>query len=174
MSQSMSQSKDKPKLPLTFRLMSQSRYMVWLAVIGTFIGAMVLMLVGAIEVFGAIWNALTHLFVQSSSELKLVLIESVDTFLVAIVILLISLGLYQLFVDRDLDLPAWLDTPGVEDLEKRLAGMIIIVMAVVFLTQVLHWDGQINFLWFGLGIAAVIFAISIFLYQEARNERKNE
>ena len=55
-----------------------------------------------------------------------------------------------------------------EDLEKRLAGMIVVVIAVIFLTQVLQWAGDINILWIGLAIAGVILAISVFLYQESR------
>jgi uncharacterized membrane protein YqhA len=53
-----------------------------------------------------------------------------------------------------------------------LAGMIIIVMAVIFLTQVIQWNGEINVLWFGLAIAGVILAISAFLYQESRHGRE--
>lgn len=170
----MSEIEIKPGQSWTMRVLSNSRYIVWLAVISTFVGSMVLMVIGTFETFSAIWHAVTNLGVEPSSELKLVLIESVDTFLVATVILLISLGLYQLFVDRKLQLPAWLDTPGVEDLEKRLAGMIIIVMAVSFFTQVIQWDGQINILWFGLAIAGVILGISIFLYQESRTERQKD
>jgi uncharacterized membrane protein YqhA len=93
---------------------------------------------------------------------------------VATVVLLISLGLYQLFVNRDLQLPSWLNTHGVEDLEKRLAGMIIIVMAVILLTQVIQWNGEISVLWFGLAVASVILAISAFLYQEARHDRTSD
>jgi uncharacterized membrane protein YqhA len=170
----MSQPEVKPKQPLTVRLMSDSRYIIWLAVVCTFVGSMTLMLIGTYEMFSAIWYVLANLPAKHSGELKLVLIESVDTFLVATVILMISLGLYQLFVNRELQLPAWLNTHGIEDLENRLAGMIIIVMAVIFLTQLIQWNGEINLLWSGLAIAGVILAISAFLYQESRHGRTED
>ena len=166
----MEQPPEKPELPFTIRLISSSRYIVWLAVICTFVGSAALMLIGTYEVFYAIWQAALHLSAQHNGELKLVLIESVDTFLVATVLLMIALGLYQLFVNRELQLPAWLNTSSVEDLERRLAGMIIVVMAVLFLTQVIQWNGTIAILWLGLAVGAVIFAISAFLYQEARHK----
>lgn len=151
------------------RMISNSRYVIWLAVVCTFLGSMTLMLIGTLEMFLAIWDTLTDLSFRQGGKLKLVLIDSVDSFLVATVIFIISLGLYQLFVNQELELPGWLNTSGVQDLEKRLAGMIIVVMAVIFLTEALQWSGEIGILWIGLAVASVTLGISAFLYQESRH-----
>ncbi|MBK8049403.1 MAG: YqhA family protein [Anaerolineales bacterium] len=165
----MKKLSDKTNTPLTIRLISSSRYIVWLAVVCTFVGAAALMLIGTYDVIWAIWQAATHLSAEHNGELKLVLIESVDTFLVATVLLMIALGLYQLFVNSELELPRWLNTRNVEDLERRLTGMIVVVMAVIFLTAVIKWDGTITLLWLGLAIGVVTFAVSFFLYQETHH-----
>jgi uncharacterized membrane protein YqhA len=165
----MTSPQPEPKPSFTMRVVSSSRYIIWLAVICTFVGSMTLMIMGTLEMFYGIWTALTHLSEAQGNHLKIVLIESVDSFLVATVIFLISLGLYQLFVNDDIQLPGWLNTRSVEELEKRLAGLIVIVMAVIFLTQVIQWNGEITILWLGLAVGVVILAISVFLYQESRD-----
>jgi len=106
-----------------------------------------------------------------SAGLKLVLIESMDTYLVATVLFLISLGLYQLFIDSTLPLPEWLQTRSVDDLEKRLSGMVVTVLSVIFLTQAVQWQGGQDILWYGLAVGAVILGVSFFLYQEAQHHK---
>lgn len=151
------------------RLLDSSRYMVMLAVIGTFVGSAVLLLVGISEVVYAIVYAVQSFGDVHSGELKAAMIESVDTFLVATVLFLIALGLYQLFVNSSIALPAWLQTQSVEDLEHRLAGLVIVVLAVIFLTQAFQWEGGIGILWFGLSAGVVILAVASFLQKTSHH-----
>jgi uncharacterized membrane protein YqhA len=154
---------------LVMRAMGYSRYIIVLAVLCTFLGSAVLVVIGTFEMLSSIWHVVFSVPRVGSGELKLAMIESVETFLVATVLLLIALGLYQLFVSRLTGLPPWLQTHSVDDLEKRLAGMIVVVMAVSFLTQVIQWTEGVNILWLGLATGSVILAVSIFLYQESRH-----
>lgn len=169
---------DRPSAPppkhnhLLMRLLGGSRYIMILAVVGGFVGALLLLIVVSWELVAEIWEALIVHRNLRSDALKLVLIESMDTYLVATVLFLISIGLYQLFIDSSLPLPEWLQTRNVDDLEKRLAGMVIIVLSVIFLTQAVQWHGGQDILWYGLAIGAVIVGVSFFLYQEAQHHKR--
>jgi uncharacterized membrane protein YqhA len=65
-------------------------------------------------------------------------------------------------------LPRWLLVHDVGDLERKLIGLVITVLSVVFLGQIVTWDGQRDLLGFGVGIGAVIAALTFFLRRERR------
>jgi uncharacterized membrane protein YqhA len=152
------------------RALGATRYVMALAVFAIFVGSVALLISATFEMFGAVWHEITHFGEDPDhySQLRVHLIEALDTILVSTVLYVIAVGLYQLFVNRALKLPKWLQTDGVGDLEKRLAGMVVTVLAVMFVTQVLQWHEGRDLLGLGLAIAAVIAAISMFLYQESK------
>ena len=149
------------------RAIGATRYIMALAVFAIFVGSAALLLSATFEMFEAVWNELFHTG-EEHGQLRVHLIESLDTILVSTVLYVIAIGLYQLFVNQSLRLPPWLQTYGVGDLENRLAGMVITVLSVMFVTQVLQWHEGRDLLNLGLAIAAVIIAVSLFLYQEGK------
>lgn len=50
-----------------------------------------------------------------------------------------------------------------DDLKNKLAGVVVVVMAVLFLGQVVAWDGERDLLRFGAAIALVIASLTYFL-----------
>jgi uncharacterized membrane protein YqhA len=76
---------------------------------------------------------------------------------------MIALGLYELFINTDLKLPEWLQIRTFDDLKLKLVGVVIVVLAVLFLGQVVAWNGERDLLRFGAGIAVVIAALTYFL-----------
>lgn len=112
------------RLPLWARIMASIRYLMGLAVLGIFVGSTALLISGSVDMFTAVWRALSGT-ADYSEGLRLTLIESVDTVLVSTVLYMIAIGLYQLFIDPSLTLPRWIHTQGLGDLEKRLAEMVI-------------------------------------------------
>lgn len=157
----------KAKGRTMMRAVGWSRYVTVLAVVGTFIGALFLLIIGTLDLLSAIFTAFTSIGgPQVSGHLKIELVETVDTFLVAIVLIVIALGLYQLFVSPIDGLPPWLIARSVGELEKRLAGMVITVLSVIFLIQAVQWESGIDILWIGLSVGAVIVAVAHFLRHE--------
>ena len=99
-------------------------------------------------------------------------IQLVDLYLVAVVMYIIALGLFELFIDDRLDLPDWLEIHGINDLKEILISVIMVVMAVYFLSVVLSWEkGDTSILYLGGGIAVMIFALTYFISQQSKKDK---
>ena len=82
--------------------------------------------------------------------------------MLAVVLYIMAVGLYELFIDDNLDLPAWLVIHNLEDLKEKLVGVVIVVLAVFFLGRVIESQEPLEVLYLGVGISAVIAALSYF------------
>jgi uncharacterized membrane protein YqhA len=147
------------------RILASSRYIVVIAVLGTFVASLALIVYEALVVGFAVFNAFRDpaLDPKSAKTLAVGLIEAVDVFLIAIAVYIISLGLHVLFVDDKLPLPRWLKIDDLEDLKASLVSIVIAVLAVLFLREAVAWDGTRDLLAFGAALALVIAALSFFL-----------
>ena len=100
---------------------------------------------------------------NAAKTLALAAIEIVDLFLLATVIQVVSLGLYQLYFGGDLSLPHWLKIDSLDDLKSKLVAVVVTMLGVFFLGQVLVWDGEEGIVWLGGGVAVVVAALTWFL-----------
>jgi len=140
------------------------RWVMVVPVIATFLTALALIVYGAIET----WHFIDALFISdhhpSRDEALLLAIEIVDLFLLATVVQVVALGLYQLYFNQDLHLPAWLKIDDLDDLKSKLVGVTITVLAVYFLGQAIIWTGgSPDILYLGAAAALVIAALTYFL-----------
>lgn len=141
-----------------------TRFIVVIPVLGLLLGAVALVIVGAIDMTQAIGGILGVTGkTLSSKELLVEFIEIADMFLLAVVLYMISLGLFELFIDSNLRLPAWLRFKNFDDLKLQLVGVIIVVLGVLFLGRAIDVKVAQDLFWFGGGTAAVIFSLSYFL-----------
>lgn len=158
-----------PRRSVLLRLFSRSRYLIFVAVACTLIGATVLLGYGALETFVLVRDVLSPTATSSKvKELILASIELTDLFLLATVLYVIAIGLFELFVDDRLEVPDWLEIHDLYDLKDKLIGVVIVVLGVLFLGQVVTWDGERNLLQYGAGIALVIAALTYFLSQKSK------
>ena len=149
------------------RLISASRYLFALAVLSTFVASIVLLFAGTRSAIMMLIGALNPL--QSTPLLRTQALEIVDYFLVALVLYVLSMGFYQLMLRDNLNMPAWLHvaTPG--HMERHLLGVIVTVISVDALIQVANWDRSTNLLGYGVGVAAVIAAITFYIWVHDRH-----
>jgi uncharacterized membrane protein YqhA len=147
------------------RLLSLSRLFVTLAVAGILVSSVALLIYEGIVIAMAVVNTIADgaISPKVAKTLAVGLIEAVDIFLIAIVAHIIGLGLYKLFVDPDLPLPAWLKIRDLDDLKSHLASSVIAVLAVLFMREAVGWDGQRDLLQLGGAIALIIVALTIYL-----------
>jgi uncharacterized membrane protein YqhA len=92
-----------------------------------------------------------------------------DTFLVGATLLIAAYGFYELFVIRrerpghDHWLPSWLWMRDLEDLKARIVSMLILVAAITFVDILVESHDERGVLFLGLGVAAIVIALTAFL-----------
>ncbi len=146
-------------------ILNASRYLVIAAVVGALAASLALFVYGLAETVVIIVQTIAKAEVSSkgAKALALEFIEIVDLFLLGTVLLMISLGFYELFINSDLKLPEWLQIRSFDDLKLKLVGVVIVVLAVLFLGHVVAWNGERDLLRLGAAIALVIAALTYFL-----------
>ncbi|KPV51073.1 hypothetical protein SE17_23310 [Kouleothrix aurantiaca] len=148
------------------RIISASRFLIIIAVIAIFLIGTALLIYGAAETYKLIAGLFAGAGGKGSKALLLGAIEMVDLFLLATVLYVIAVGLYELFIDDQLPLPEWLEIHTLDDLKEKLIGVVVVVMAVLFLGQLISWDGQRELLGYGAAVALVIAALTYFTSQK--------
>jgi len=149
------------------RILELSRYIVVLPVIGSILGAIALMLIG-------VWEVGTSILKIGDTEATLKdtvvgILTAVDTLLLATVLLVIGYGLYELFVDAEITLPKWLVTNNLDDLKNKLIGVVVTIIAVVFLGQLVDNQSSYDVLLAGVGSGALVLALAAFVYATNRD-----
>jgi uncharacterized membrane protein YqhA len=146
-------------------IVSSSKWLFTLAVIGTALISVFLFAMGFIVVIYAIVNTVVNpeFSVDFLKDLLATFIEIIDVFLVATVFYIIALGFYELFIAKA-PLPGWLKICDLDDLKSKLLGLVIIALSVLVLGEALTWDGTSAIAAFGVATAAGIAAISLYVW----------
>ena len=153
------------------RFVELSRYVVILPVLGSLLGALTLMLIGTWEVFRSIIGIF-----NSSSPLKdtvVGILTAVDTLLLATVLLVIGYGLYELFVDSEVKLPPWLEIRDLDDLKNKLIGVVVAIIAVVFLGQLVDNNSSNDVFLAGAGSGALVLGLAAFTFATRKTSYPN-
>lgn len=125
-----------------------SRYLTLIAVIGSLGGSILMFFIGFYNILRAF-----HYWMPSADSANALIadeaasvigvIEGLDRFLIAIVLLYFAYGVYSLFIqperrETELSLPQWLRVKQVGQLKQVVAEVIIVVLFVLFLRVSLH------------------------------------
>jgi uncharacterized membrane protein YqhA len=158
------------------RFLALTRYLVIIPVIASLIGALFLTLYGAVATAIDAAYTVDQILKGNDKGIKTAavqFIELVDVFLLSTVLYIIGVGLYELFIGK-LDMPDWLVISDLDDLKVKLISVVVTVLSVLFLGQVVSWDGQTNLLIPGAGIALVIGALTFFLSQQGKKKPRDD
>jgi uncharacterized membrane protein YqhA len=142
--------------PRVARLAESSLLIVGAAVLATFLTAVITFVWG----FAKVWSLVDLLFDEgSNSSLAIVrLLEVIDVYLLGTVMLIIAIGLVELFV-TPVQLPQWLEIHSLDDLKGKIIDVIQLVAAIKFLEKLVLAKEPLDALWYGLAVAAVILAL---------------
>src|SRR5262249_54551710 len=151
------------------RLFSTSLFVVSLAVIGTFLGSVILLVIATLTIVRIAWKEIVDFSIDNLSghhldQLGVQLIGITDMILIGTVLYLVSVGLYQLFVDPRLPVPRWLRVDDLTDLKRNLISVTVVLLGVSFLGEVVEWEGSTNILPLGGAIALVVAALGLILW----------
>jgi len=153
-------AEDEARARAVARLAGWTRFLVSVPILGLFVAAVVLTFVAAVDVYKL---SVAALFAHVAlSKVVVGFIEVADIFLLAVVFYIMSLGLYELFIDSHLPLPEWLIVRSLEDLKEKLIGVVVVVLAIFFLGRVVESENALEVLYMGVGIAAIIAALAYF------------
>lgn len=149
------------------------RYMTILAVIVSLLGAALLLLIGAMavgEAFGLFFGLIApHIPGNESREAVVGVIESLDNFLLAFVLIYFAYSIYFLFIrdepteqDREqVRMPAWLQVEDLGHMKRVLLEVIMVLVAVFFLKLVITEQTALD--WTVIILPFTIMAIAISL-----------
>jgi len=137
-------------------MFSVTRGLVIFAITALFVAAVIVITYGFVEIYRILlYVAGSGLLSEGAGKyLSVNMTEMIDLNLIGIVLVIIAIGLFQLFIKPDISLPPWLDTPSLDVLKERLLVVIVVLLPVIFLGFAATWSG-------GYDIAAVGFAIAM-------------
>lgn len=170
--------KDQSRLESLFEsTLFNLRFLTVAAIIGSGVASFIIFIKGSLLVLQGIFifvEDVSNLFkghdTSSESTLIALLISSVDNYLFATVLLIFSMGLYELFISKidpasrtSETRPNWLNITSLDDLKGALGKVIIMILIVVFFEKSLgiEYKNAADLLFLGVGI--LLIAGSIFL-----------
>jgi uncharacterized membrane protein YqhA len=144
------------------RLLEVARFAVIIPSAASVMGAIVLMILGSIEI---IRSAIDVVVKQTPlKDTVVAILTSVDAILLGTVLLVIGYGLYELFVDTNLEVPDWLEINTLDDLKAKLIGVVVAIIAVIFVGVLVDAKSPDEVLYYGLGAGAVVLALAAFTF----------
>lgn len=142
--------------------MGLTRYSVFVPALAAMLGAVLLLAQGSIAVVIAVFDAIVE-----QTPLKDTIVQvltAVDAILLGTVLLVIGYGLYELFVDSDIELPKWLQVRDLDDLKSKLIGVVVAIIAVIFVGVLVDANRAADVISYGVGAGALVLGLAFFAY----------
>ena len=143
-------------------ILERSKYLALVGVIALLFASVAAFAWGTLKTVDAISLVLSSMGRDKAITVEFV--EIVDSFLIATALLIFTVSLYELFIDK-LDLPDWMLAHNLYDLKTKLSSMIVLVMAVKFLEKLLDVKDAQALMQIGIATAlmsAVLIAFGYF------------
>jgi uncharacterized membrane protein YqhA len=154
------------------KILGVTRYAVIVPSIASIIGALLLMAQGSISIMIVIVDA-----VLNEAYLKDTIVDvltAVDAILLGTVLLVIGYGLYELFVDTRLEVPTWLQVRDLDDLKSKLIGVVVAIVAVVFVGVFVDTNRAADVVSYGLGAGALVAGLALFALATRKDSDKTK
>ena len=144
------------------KILGLTRYAVVVPALASMVGALLLMVQGSIAIIEVVYEAAFQ-----NAYLKITIVDvltAVDAILLGTVLLVIGYGLYELFVDDQLEVPRWLEVKDLDDLKSKLIGVVVAIISVVFVGVFVDVNRASEVLAYGLGAGALVAGLALFAY----------
>ena len=150
------------------KILGLSRYAVFVPAVASVIGALLLMAQGSIAMIAVVIDA-----VFTGATLKHTIVDvltAVDAILLGTVLLVIGYGLYELFVDTEISVPKWLQVRDLDDLKSKLIGVVVAIIAVVFVGVFVDANRAADVVSYGVGAGAIVLGLAIFAFTSKKDK----
>ena len=144
------------------RFLAKARFAVLIPALASILGALLLMFQGSVAMVTTIIDVITE-----GTKLKLTIVEiltAVDAILLGTVLLVIGYGLYELFIDEDLEVPPWLQVQDLDDLKSKLIGVVVAIISVIFVGVFVDTDRAADVISYGVGAGAMVTGLAVFAF----------
>ncbi|MEY3736855.1 MAG: hypothetical protein RLZZ251_571 [Actinomycetota bacterium] len=144
------------------RVLGLTRYAVFVPALASIVGALLLMAQGSVAIVAAVISS-----IQDETKLKVTIVDvltAIDAILLGTVLLVIGYGLYELFIDADIDVPLWLRVRNLDDLKSKLIGVVVAIIAVVFVGVFVDSNRASDVISYGAGAGAIVAGLALFAY----------
>lgn len=142
--------------------MGLTRYAVIVPAIASLLGALLLMGQGSVEMVRAVIDSLANQ--ESLKDTIVHVLTAVDGILLGTVLLVIGYGLYELFIDNEIKVPDWLQVRDLDDLKSKLIGVVVAIIAVVFVGVFVDANRATEVIAYGVGAGALVLGLAVFAY----------
>lgn len=151
------------------QLLGFSRWFLVLAVIASVLAAATVIVMATLEVGHVVALAVAYQPGEAGQRSMIVasVVELVDGYLLAAVMIIFAIGLYSVFFGRISSIPptrkGLLSIETLDDLKDRLEKAIMLVLFVKFFEVALKFEvvTSIDLLWLGLGTFAIAAALAL-------------
>lgn len=154
------------------RILGLTRYAVVIPAFASIVGALLLMALGSISMVTVVFET-----VSNGATLKETIVDvltAVDAILLGTVLLVIGYGLYELFIDEDIDVPLWLRVQNLDDLKSKLIGVVVAIIAVVFVGVFVDSNRASDVVSYGVGAGAIVTGLAIFAFATGKGDKPSK
>jgi uncharacterized membrane protein YqhA len=145
------------------RLLERGGLVVIVPVITLFISAILFGFYGAYLAIETGVKFITYPEYRDVIELAPKFFSVIDVFLLAMVLYIFALGLYELFVGK-LNVPEALSIASVDELKAKLASVVILFVAIAYVKLLVDWTNPVDTLLFGAA-TGILIAVLIQYYK---------
>ena len=150
------------------QIVGLTRYSVIVPALAAMLGALLLLAQVSIDIVIAVYKTITERTPLKDSIVSV--LTAVDAILLGTVLLVIGYGLYELFVDSGIKVPAWLQVRDLDDLKSKLIGVVVAIIAVVYVGVLVNADKASDVLSFGVGSGALVLGLAAFAFASKKKE----
>lgn len=179
-----SPKKVKPLIVRAFEwCLWQTRFLVLLGVLSGLLASLALFTIGTLDVLHVLKQVWGYYFLHMA-EIDIhgavigELIGAVDIFLIAVVLLIFSFGLYELFISdlepaQQSNVSSSLQIKSLESLKDKLAQVIVMALIVKFFQVVLntHFSTILDMVYLAVSISVLVLSL-FFLYRSKKQDAK--
>ncbi|WP_088331873.1 YqhA family protein [Lacimicrobium sp. SS2-24] len=153
-------------------LLWRSRYLVMLAVIPSLLGAVVLFVIGTMDIVQVLWKTLGYYAFGSDIDIHdsvvTDIIIAIDIYLIAIVLMIFGLGVYRLFVSQieasESEGPSHpFNVKSFDQLKDKIVRVVILAVIIEFFRAVvdIHFKTPLDGIY--LALSALALAAALYL-----------
>lgn len=161
------------------KMLWSSRFLVLIAVLASLLGAMLLFVVGTLDIINVVISAVDYYLGRSSTDIHDFLVTdiiiAIDIYLIAVVLLIFGLGIYRLFVSTIDESEQHgknhpFNVQSFDELKDKIVRVVILAVIIEFFRAVV--DIRFSTPLDGIYLALSVLALAASLYLMGKSHKR--